>query len=284
MVHWVMIEKLKERFDSLLKVFEILYVAEGIKPAARIMVIEDQYKDIKKFLEKFSLYADRADFKTLKLDKGCFSNKGERINIYDKRKGHYFLYLSKNKNLVKKVKEYEEKNDHVKLGLALGYPKCCCKFFDKNSKTQERRFNDYILPALEASNGIIFPFYNNYTARYFDFALLSHFPCNFDCKKSLAIAKKHLTIIEKYSKEYAAIVKGMLKGAVVYTENYGVFLLRNSRISGNEIKYNTIIGNRDNNFSHVLKKSNKVEVTDRHHIRVGGKEIKTKNIGVMFFI
>ena len=83
-----MIDQLKERFDSLIKVFEILYVIEGIKPVARIMVFEEQYKDIKNFLERYKLHIDNAKFKVLKTEKDHYSNKGEKINIKDITKRH----------------------------------------------------------------------------------------------------------------------------------------------------------------------------------------------------
>ena len=76
----------------------------------------------------------------------------------------------------------------------------------------------------------------------------------------------------------------MLKGAVVYTENYGVFLLRNAKLKGNLITYDTVMGNRENKFSDILRKNNEILVMNKHHIKVGNQEIKTKNLGFMFFI
>ena len=281
-----MIDELKEKFGSLVKALDILYVIEGAKPCSRIMIDETEYAIVKKFLEKKRLYADKSDFKVLKLDKGNFSNKGEVIDANDGRKGHYFVYVSKDKEIIKKARKYEKDKDNINLGLTLGYPKCCCEFFDDNSRLQEKRFNDYVLPALYNSEGFIFPFQNNYAARYFDLDLLGHFPCNFNCRKSSAIGKRHLKIIEKHSKEYAAILRGMLKGAVVYTENYGVFLLRNCTLSGNgkEIRYNMVMGTASNKLSDLLKANNRIKVIDKHHIKIGTQGLETKNFGVMLFI
>ncbi|MFH2028177.1 MAG: hypothetical protein ABIJ08_03495 [Nanoarchaeota archaeon] len=277
-----MIERLKQRFDSLLKVFEIIYIIENTKPAARMMVFEDEYNSTRSFLKELNLYIGRSDFKVSKIDSSPYSNKGEIIK--GKEKGYYFAYISKNKDVIKRLKQYEKDKDHINLGLSLGYPKCCCEFFDKQHKTQEKRFNDYILPALENSKGFIFPFYNNVASRYFDLALLSHFPCNFDCKHSIDIAKNNLKVIEKNSEEYSAILRGMLKGGIIYTENYGVFLLRNAKIRDNMIYYESVMGSQNNKMSVLLKSNSQIKIIDKNHIKVEKQDIHTKNIGFMYFI
>ncbi|MFH1642534.1 MAG: hypothetical protein ABIC04_06585 [Nanoarchaeota archaeon] len=279
-----MIEKLKEKLDSMIKVFEVLYVLSGVKQSARIMVSEDDYLDIKSFLESYNLCIAGSNFKVLKLDNGAYSNKGERISCDDNRKGHFFMYVAKSDDIITKLQKYEETFDHINLGLTLGYPRCCCNFFQKHSKQQEMKNNDYILPAINNSDGCIYPFYNNFTARYFDLTLISHFPCNFNCQKSLDIGKKNLAVIESHSSEYAGVLRAMLKCGVVYTENYGVFLLRNSRLNGDEIIYDSILGNAENNLSGLLKKNHAIQIKNKHCIQIGSEKITTKNMGFLLFI
>jgi len=279
-----MIQELKQKFGSLAKALDVFYVIQSIKPCSRIMVKEDMYKSVKSSLESYKLFVEKSNFKVLKLDKGDFSNKGERIKLDDERQGYYFVYFSKDKNLAKKANDYEEKEDHINLGLSLGYPKCCCEFFKENAEIQKKKFNDYILPALKNSKGFVFPFYTNCAIRYFDFSLLSHFPCNFNCKESIEIGKKHLTAIEKDSIHVFAELRDMLKSAVIYTENYGIFILREPKIEGSKVSYGIVVGNKENNLSNSLVKHKKLEVIDKNHIRVGDEDIKTDNLGFMFFI
>jgi len=279
-----MIQELKQKLGSLLKALDVFYVIKDLKPCSRIMVKEEMYEKVKSILNEYKLFVSKSEFKVLRLDDGNFSNKGERIDLSDERKGYYFVYFSKDKNLIDKAKEYEEKDDHINLGLSLGYPKCCCEFFAKNYKSEKERFNDYILAGLRDSEGFVFPFYNNFAIRYFDFSLLSHFPCNFKCEESIKIAKKNLDAIEKDSNEYFASLRDMLKSAVVYTENYGVFVLREPKIEGSTVKYGAVIGDKDNQLAKSLVKFKKFEVIGKNHIKVGGEDIKTKNLGFMFFI
>jgi len=279
-----MIEILKEKFNSLIDRLELIYVLEGIKPVARLMIKQENYEETKSFLEKHNLYLTKSDFKVIKLDKGPYSNKGEKVSLKDKRIGKYLVYISKNKSDVKKAKKYESDNDHNKLGTILGYPSCCIKFFEKNNKKQEKRFNDYLLTSLNQSKGYIFPFQNNIAARHFDLALLSHFPCNLHCKKSEKQAEERLKIIEKYSTQYEAILHKMLKQSIIYTENYGVFMLKDAKLKDKILTYSGILATKENSLTSLLRTNNKLKIINKNHIKVGKQDIKTENLGVMFFV
>ena len=75
------------------------------------------------------------------------------------------------------------------------------RFYDKydiafeSYKFIKLMFGLKLLPALEASKGIRYPFYTNICKRHVDLTLLSHFPCSFNCEKSIEQAKKHLNLI-----------------------------------------------------------------------------------------
>ncbi|HLC95846.1 MAG TPA: hypothetical protein VJH97_00810 [Candidatus Nanoarchaeia archaeon] len=277
-----MLNELQEHFNSMLKCLDVLYVLEGIKPAARILVEEDEKVYIEEYLSSIGLQHQYADFKVKKLDEGQYSDKGERLP--GDQPGKSVMYIAKESLHAEKAKAYEQQEEHIKLGLALGYPRCCCEFFAKQAGMQEKRFNDYTLPGLAASRGFIFPFYLNYAARHFDISLLSHFPCSFNCPESMKIAKTNLEVIEKRSPEYAAIIRGMLKGAVIYTENYGVFLLRNAKMLNNKFHYDTVMGTQNNKFAEVLRSNNEIQAVDKNHIMLGNQTIKTPNIGFAYFI
>ena len=91
-----MIDELRQVFSSVTKALEILYVIEGVKPVARIMVDEKEISLIKGFLEEKGLKYCLSDFKISKeIDKSKhYSNKG--CKIFDKSlAGDYFMYISK---------------------------------------------------------------------------------------------------------------------------------------------------------------------------------------------
>src|SRR3989338_10800466 len=102
----------------------------------------------------------------------------------------------------------ETEDRHKELGLLLGYPMCCCEFFEENFN---EKVTDLTLKILENSNGYEFPFYANMAARHFDVSLLSHFPHDFQCKPSMEIAKNNLRVIKNYSEQIAAMFSGILQ-------------------------------------------------------------------------
>ncbi|MDP3766192.1 MAG: DUF483 domain-containing protein, partial [Nanoarchaeota archaeon] len=231
-----MISQLLQTFNNYTRSLEILYLLNDIKKAVRLDADETELEKIKSFCNKENLHPEVSDFKVIKIidkGKGSYANIVKRVPLNYYGGGLCHLYISKDKNKSKFLKLLENKNDDSAIGKILGYPKCCIDFFIKNKESQQKMQNDYILPALNNSDGFKFPFYANYAIRYFDISLLSHFPHSFNCDESIKIAKNNLKCIKKYSEELANKFEEMLKCAVLYTENEGVFLFHNYKLSSN---------------------------------------------------
>src|SRR3989344_8780519 len=192
-----MIPKFQSIFHSITKSLEVLYVIDDAKPCARIIVSEDELDKVLEFLKNSKINYSVSDFKVIKQNTQSefYSDKSIKIPKDDSSKGYFFVYLSKDKAKAEKAKIAEAKNNHLELGLILGYPKCCCEFFAENF---DEKNTDLTLKSLKNSNGFEFSFYNNIAARHFDVSLLSHFPHSFDCKPSIEIAKKNLEILKKH--------------------------------------------------------------------------------------
>ena len=165
--------------------------------------------------------------------------------------------------------------------MALGYPECCAAFFQKYHQEQEKKNNDYVLPTLKESQGFAFPFQTNVAVRFLDLTLLNHFPCNFNCRKSIEIANKNLGIIGKHSAELRNILEGMLKGAVLYTETQGIFALRYASLKGNNLSFQGMMASESNEIYGQIKNSALITIVDKNKIIIKGREIS--NIGFMLF-
>jgi len=277
-----MLQDLRKIFQSNIKSLEILYILEGIKPSARIMVKEEEKDKILDFFKEKGLNYTLSDFKVIKQDRDkVYSDKGIKVPIDSEKKGYFFVYVSKDKKLAEKAKNLENENKHKELGILLGYPKCCAEFFEKHFEEESKKQNDFTLSSLKNSDGFQFPFYANIAARHFDLALLNHFPCSFNCKDSIELAKKHLAVIEKYDKEAAGIIKGMLEGAIVYTEGNGVFLLRRAELEHNRLYYKGIMASKNNQLYESLKNADYIEIINKNRLRLDDLEIK--NVGMMLF-
>lgn len=277
-----MIQQLQQIFHSIIKSLEVLYVIEGIKPCARVLIFEGEMDKVVDFLNENKLYAIISDFKVIKqnVQSEFYSDKSIKISKDSAQKGYFFVYLSKNKETAEKAKLMEENNKHKELGLLLGYPKCCCKFFENNFNEKN---TDLTLEILKNSNGFEFPFYNNIAARHFDVALLSYFPHSFECKPSIKIAKNNLKTIQKHSKQLAVVFSGILQGVVVYTIEEGIFLLRKYEKIGNEIIYGDVLTTTKSKLYYLLSSNKKLEIVDKNSFAVGGISIRGSKFGVMIF-
>ncbi|MBU0628376.1 MAG: hypothetical protein KKC75_04245 [Nanoarchaeota archaeon] len=277
-----MLSELQDTFKSNIKALEIFLVLKGAKPAARIMADEDEEDKILGIILEKGLNYSISDFKVLKVDKEKgYSDKGIKVDPKSNENGDFFVYISKDKDITEKAKILEAENKHKELGILLGYPSCCAEFFEKHFEEESKRNNDFTLAVLKSSDGFSFPFYTNIGARHFDLALLSHFPCSFSCAASLEIAKKNLELIKQEDKEFAEVIEGMLKGAIVYTETEGVFLLRNPELEHNRICYQGIISTKNNQMYESLKNAEHIDIISKNRIKLGDLEIK--NIGFMLF-
>jgi len=278
-----MLDKLIQQFKTLSKSFDILYVIENAKPVSRILLDEEKINMADSLLKEFNLKTILSDFKIAEeIDENrCFSDRGVKIDKKAIIPGRFFMYISKSESLARKAKEAEAVNNHIELGRLLGYPKCCSSFFEKNFPIESKKNNDYTLAALRNSNGFKFPFLTNISIRHMDLVLLSHFPCNFNCAGSIKIAEKNLNIIKRYSKKYYSVITDMLKGAVIYTENDGVFLLRCTGLVEDTLSYEKIITNSNNNIYSLLKNSSEIKISGSDSIKINDKELN--NVGFMIF-
>ena len=279
-----MIDKLFKIFGNYTRSLEILYLLDDIKRIVRLDANEVELKNIKNFCNDNNLNLEISDFKVIKITdegKGGYANIVKKVSINYPEQGLYHIYISKDKNKTKFLKLLENKNDDKAIGELLGYPKCCVDFFIKNKEKQQKIQNDYILPALNNSDGFKFPFYTNYAIRYFDITLLSHFPHNFHCEQSIKIAKTNFGIIKKYSNDLSNKFENMLKNPVLYTENNGVFLFKNHRLKDNILEFNNIISTINNELYDKLNQNKKIEIIDKNKIKIGNNVLE--NVGFMLF-
>ena len=277
-----MIKDLQTVFHSITKSLEVFYVIKGIKPCARILIFEDKLEETKEFLKNQNLFFEVSKFKVLKqnIQSEFYSDKSIKINKDDKRKGHLFLYISKDKNITIDAKNAEENNDHMGLGLLLGYPKCCTEFFSKHFSENK---TDLTLKTLENSKGFEFSFLNNICTRHFDVSLLSHFPHSFECTPSLEMAKNNLELINEDSKEIADFFEKMLKCLVIYTGKEGIILARNFSRNENSISYSSVISTSNSKLYYLVSSKEKLQIENKNKFTVNEITIEGIDYGIIIF-
>ena len=188
--------------------------------------------------------------------------------------------ISKDKEVAEKAKSMEQDNNHKKFGMLLGYPECCCDFFEENFSEKNA---DLTLKILENSNGCEFQYYNNIAARHFDISLLSHFPHDFHCEESTKIAKNNLKIIKKYSEEISSLFSSILQSAVIYTMKEGIFILRKYEKIGDRVIYGDILTTTRDKLYYLISSNKELTVMGKNRFLISDVEISGKEYGFMAF-
>lgn len=277
-----MLQQLQQLIHSIIKSLEVLYVLEETKPCSRMLIFEDGLNNAIDFLNKNNICTAISDFKVIKqnIQSEFYSDKSVKIPKDDSQKGYFIVYLSKNKETAEKAKAAEAGSKHYELGLLLGYPKCCCEFFEKNFNEKN---TDLTLKVLENSSGYEFPFYNNIAARHFDIALLSHFPHSFECRPSIEIAKANFNVIEKHSSKLAALFSQILQSVVVYTMGEGIFLLNKYERVNDKITYSNILTSAKSKLYYLLASNKELKIIDKNNFVVRDINIKGEPYAIMIF-
>ena len=108
-----------------------------------------------------------------------YSDKGTKVDR-NHPNGIFFAYISKDHQKALLANLYETQGDHRKLGLILGYPACCVRFYHE-----------------QFIKGNLAPEHSNYhpsidiRKRSQDKAIIHHFPCQENCPESIKLALKY---------------------------------------------------------------------------------------------
>ena len=184
-----------EVFGSKLKADEVLYLLVGIKPTLRQLFFSDELVSVLAFCKRNGLFVVESPFKIIFSDaEESFSNKGERVQKDDSQEGAVVLYISQDEELAYRAALAEAQGDHLLLGELLGYPSCCIEYFIKQFSSENPN------PELSLGNGGELPKGAWVLATQFrekDAALLSHFPCAWNCTESLNIASQRMRFLEE---------------------------------------------------------------------------------------
>lgn len=199
-----MLDKLKEIFRSRINSLEIFYLLNDLKQVYRGCYHDHELPKIKEFCNINHLYVSESPFKIIFQDREkIYSDKGLLIKSSEisgisenQEKAMNIIYISKDEKKAELANLYELRKDHLNLGIALGYPRCCIDFFIRNN--EKAKDKDFYSLTVKYSKGKEFPFQNNLFLREKDISLLSHFPCSLNCKYSKKIADKRIELLKKH--------------------------------------------------------------------------------------
>lgn len=193
------------------------------------------------------------------------------------------IYISSSSKLAKKAYEAEIIGDRELLGELLGYPKCCVKsFVDNFSKNKDFTIltykNTHNKPSFFCNNIFVFDsklgpgntkevFSKNnlFFKKTKDLFLINHVPCSFNCKKSIKIGKKTLSLLKKERPKFATKIINAIKKSFLYFDyfNWVVFdgTLKDDKLFYKQVlPYQSFMKSKEIN---KIKSGNKIKVTKK---------------------
>jgi len=193
------IYEIKKTFSTYTKTIEILLLLHNIKKVVRQGFYNFEKDKVIEFCKKNNIFYSESPYKVIFVNPELknYSNKGLKVKKEDKRTGIQFFYFSKNEKEAYLANYYETINDDLNLGLILEYPDCCIKNFIKNKNEMAKLDNDFINLTAKNSKNKKHKFYTNINQRNKDRVLLSHFPCCFECEKSIKLGEQYLNSLKK---------------------------------------------------------------------------------------
>ncbi len=268
-------------FPRLSDAIEVLAVIDRIKPVARQMVHQEELWRIHGFCLAHGLCYTQSPFKVV---------DGTTMIVTPEypMEGSFFVYLSRDESAAKKAAFYESVRNDEKLGHLLGYPPCCIDFYKEHYQKAAMLGDEYCQFSIANSGAGPYPFVTNNMLRLFDIAIISHFPCSFECTKSVHIGKKIYHALEKRNSALARYVHDALQGPVMYHHGTGIHVLKGYMKKGNIISYAKPWKTAPNQMHDLLETCNNVRVLGKHHIQLRRDEqvvedVMGEHVGMAFF-
>lgn len=275
------------------KVRELLLAAEGRK-VSRTMLPEEEAMSFVATMERHGLYVAVYDKKYV-----CSpdAGKGGWINQYgievplDAGGGYLLLYCAATPQDALNAMKSEHGQADTEFGGYLGIPDCCVQRYVECIDQAVQVQNDYIPFTLENTEGDYpFPFWNNIAAQYFDYCLISFFPCSFKCNETESVARQSYAFLSSYCPDWADRFLGTHRSNVIYTEYEGIYLFEGSVFRDGYIHYQKerIRGTLNGILYNAFMGGDRIKVLGRHHgIIMNGNSVildfQSPDCGILIF-
>jgi len=124
----------------------------------------------------------------------------------------------------KKFREASRNGDHITQGMLLGYPKCCCEFF-QNAWIKQKALDPCYETGLNTegynvNKGVVHIEGNpllNQMLRYFGLRITPFFPCSFKCPEAIKIGEQWFDLMNKLDSNTAETIKSLLKAPLTWS-------------------------------------------------------------------
>lgn len=176
------------------------------------------------------------------------------------------------------------------LGLLLGYPKCCIdnwlKYFNKEDKYDFNRITYDAYKSSKECNGYTNNLFNfstrvysnnskkfykyislngNSSVSFYNYQYISHIPCKYDCKKSIAISMKIKKILQNYDPNIEKDLKTTLFKPILFFDIFDMVVF-DGYVDNGILIYDKVIQPFfpiESSLLKIINQCNKIIVNDR---------------------
>lgn len=155
--------------------------------------------------------------------------------------------------------------DNYRYGLTLGFPECCVRFYAAhNGKYFDGKHRWGWNTPFEVYDNTTgeFSFYCNHLPMDHRYFLIHHYPCSYNCKETIRLARELLNKIEKKEPEYANEIKRILRLPYLVFDEKKAFVFE-GKTDRNSVEYTDcyFLGDsRDLKFYREITRGNRIEV------------------------
>ncbi|NSW56577.1 MAG: hypothetical protein HPY44_11215 [Armatimonadetes bacterium] len=202
---------------------ELLAVLEGAKPVMRVLLHQGCVADLMDLVQALGLTGGVSEYRVIPQAPVAGTVHGHRLARDDETTAasSVHAYIGAEPVAVHLARLFDGA-DPVRFGRLLGYPDCCVSFFlDCTERRHLPDGADLVAAVGWPPSGRYDPLIN-YACRHFGYALISHFPCRWDCEGSLAVATGTLSALEKHAPELARETLTCLETDVAHALPYVV--------------------------------------------------------------
>ncbi len=255
---------------------EILLVASGVKDSRTCMSTEELIYFIPiaethniEVAISHNKYIHRPD-----IGKGGWSNSLEKTVSANHPTGLHNVYLSRSRKSAKEGLLAEENSDEETFGGLLGIPACCRNAYLKSHYLAKQKQNDFVpLVLLETDGGPPYNYWNNYVSQYFGRALLSFFPCSFNCPEAASFAEKSFQVLSEVSEGWAFQFVIDQQSNILYTEYDGLFRF-NSTFNNGWINYSPseFVATTQGKLTDQMQQANRIKILHKNGVEIYANE------------
>jgi len=264
----------------------------GLKPLMDDRIFIEKLAEFKKICKKYKIHV-RESIIFLRVPKAKIpkyvigkenlsTTSGFGFPVNSAKQGMVHVFLSKNKNILKKAMWYPAiiKNrvifpplaDQFKYGYALGYPDCCIKYFKKYNDWE--KYN-YLHRAYENTKGKA-SFLCNPFLKETGYSYIYHMPCSYACKKTMKQVQKLREEIKKYEPGYVGLTDNFLKKPclVFFERRMYCFTgkIRNGVLEYSDFQFTSLEKDRDI-YGKYLEQANRLKIKNHQVILYKGRSI-----------